>query len=56
MRKKFDRHDQVCSSERGTNRRIPVISAVLMAIGFLTVLYLFVVYILIPVLAMLTVS
>ncbi len=55
MRIKFGRHDQT-SSERGAFRRIPVISAVLMVIGFLTVLYLIVVYILMPVLAMLTVS
>lgn len=38
----------------GHRRRIPLIGLILMAIGLLTVLYLFITYILMPILASLT--
>lgn len=46
--------------EKGTRcrqrRRIPIIAIILMGIGLITVLYLLITYVLMPVLAMLTVS
>ena len=54
MRMRFHRHGHQESGER--RRHMPLICIVLMGIGFMTVLYLMIVYVLMPVLAMLTVS
>ena len=53
MRKPFFRPDKTFKQER---IKLPFYCWILMAIGFITVLYFIITYVLIPVLAMLTVS
>lgn len=53
MRRSFSRPDKTVKHER---IKLPFYCWLLMAIGFITVLYFMITYVLIPVLAMLTVS
>lgn len=55
MKWRFRRHDRH-EREFGRKRHMPFFCILLMAVGALTLLYLVVVYLLMPVLAMLTVS
>lgn len=52
MRRKEKRYEH----DRGQRQRIPLFAVILMIIGGLTVLYFLITYVLMPILAMMTVS